>query len=98
MTTEPQQELFPQQAPASLLPRKIYIIVVEDGHADVDVIPYYGREEAIAQARKLVNDYCRYPEDIEESLTVRMAQQGWIYYCVYSGDGDSVRVIEETIR
>jgi hypothetical protein len=92
-----QQELFPE-APAKLLPRLIYLVIINDRHAEPEAIPFYNKDEAIEYARSYVISTNSHHGDIEEGLTESMKKAGWLYYCLYSCESDSVWVIEEKIR
>jgi len=96
--TSNQLELFPQEAPAKLLPRSIYLVIIEDRHCDVGVIPFYDKEDAIVYARKEARQYCRHIDDLDETLSPFAAKAGYIYTATYSCEGDGIAVREETIR
>lgn len=70
----------------------IYIIVTEDSGTDVEVKPFRDKEEAIAEARRMAKEYCRFPEDYTESVI-----DGWLFYVKYSCEGDKVTVREEEL-
>jgi len=93
-----QSELFPQEAPAKLLPRSIYLVIINDRHWDTEVIPFYDKEEALAYARKEVQKSCRNIEDLDETLHPQAAKAGYLYVGIYSCEGDNISVREETIR
>lgn len=65
---------------------KLYVVVCEDRHTDVLVKVYSTPEKAIASAKEFVEESGD-PKDIEESNV-----EGWLYSCVYSCEGDCVRV------
>jgi hypothetical protein len=72
----------------------IWIVVIEDRHADVDVLPFSTMPAAIEQARREVRD-ARDMEEIE--LTDSMAADGWVLLIEYGLEGDSVRVVEREL-
>jgi hypothetical protein len=79
----------------------VYIVVVEDRHANAEVIPFTSEQEAIAFAGMEVDANARHPEDIEpedRTLNESMKRDGWVWYCRYSGEGDSVRVLRRELR
>ncbi|MCK5021479.1 MAG: hypothetical protein KAS32_30990 [Candidatus Peribacteraceae bacterium] len=45
---------------------KIYIIVTEDRHTDVEVKPYRDKDAAVEEAKRMAKEYCRFTEDYEE--------------------------------
>ena len=72
---------------------EIYIVVVEDRHSNVGVIPFYNREAAIDRAREIAKGYCSFLEDYEENN-----YGGFIFHATYSCEGDSVSVSPVVIR
>lgn len=72
---------------------KIYLVITEDRHTDIDVEPFVDSGEAIAFAKEQVGELNRRPEDIQEQQI-----DGWLYYCEYSVESDSVRVIEKELN
>ena len=68
---------------------KIYLVNTEDRHADTTVEPFYNADKAVAEAKRLAKEYCRWDEDYEESYI-----DGWLFYANYSCEGDCVRVVE----
>jgi hypothetical protein len=74
----------------------VYIVIIEDRHADTDVEPFSSEELAILRAGELAASYMRdpvEPDDIEYGLNEAMVRDGWVWYCRYSCEGDSVRVL-----
>ena len=79
----------------------IYIVITEDRHADTEVAPFTDQAAAIAHAGQQVEDCARHPEDIameDRGLNAAMIADGWVWYCRYSGEGDSVRVVRRDLR
>ena len=79
----------------------IYLVITEDRHADTEVTPFTDEAEAIAFAGQQVTDYARHPESIgpeDRELNDAMRRDGWLWYCRYSAEGDSVRVIRRELR
>ena len=79
----------------------IYIVITEDRHADTEVTPFAGEAEALAFAEQEVEGSARHPESIgpeDRELNDAMRKDGWLWYCRYSGEGDSVRVIRRELR
>lgn len=79
----------------------IYIVVWEDRHADVEVTPFFFKKDALVYAKKeageMIERYGR-GEGTTEELTDPMEKEGWVYYCCYSNEGDSIRVIERKLQ
>jgi len=71
---------------------KIYLVIIEDRHTDVDVIPFLDEKMAVDYAKAAALAYCHDPEDFEEEDI-----EGWLYYARYSSEGDCVRVIESEV-
>ena len=69
---------------------KIYVIVVEERHTDVEVKVYADALLAVEEARGLAKSYCRYEEDYEESDV-----KGWLFHAQYSCESDSVVTVVE---
>ena len=69
---------------------KIYILIVEDRHADVGVTVYVNKERAIADAREVAQEEAKHynTEPREEEI------DGWLYYATFYREGDSVHVIK----
>ena len=70
---------------------KIYLVIHEDRHTDVEVEAFSDKEKSIEYARKRAKSCVHedYLEDYQESDIL-----GWLFFASYSGVGDSVRVIE----
>ncbi len=76
----------------------VYVVVHEDRHTDVGVTVFAAADAAIAYARDQARECARDPEDIEEELNGAMRADGWLYYCRYSSESDSIRVVERSIQ
>jgi hypothetical protein len=73
---------------------EIYIAICCDRHADDDIQVFTKPKIAIQYAKDFV------PEGydlIEQKLTERMEQSGWIYLANYGVEGDHVRVEISTL-
>ena len=78
---------------------KIYVVLIEDRHADVDIELYADRLEAIKRSTELAKRYSRRSEDIEvRPLNDAMKQLGWIRHISYSCESDYVTVIERDVN
>lgn len=79
----------------------IYLVITEDRHADTEVTPFADEAQALAFAGQEVEGNARHPESIEpgdRELTGGMRESGWLWYCCYSTEGDSVRVVRRELR
>ena len=70
----------------------IYLVIVDDTHAEIEVIPYYNKQEAIDYAMEIAEENCLNVFDLEID-----AIEGWIFFCKYSSES-SVHVIEKEIE
>jgi uncharacterized protein (UPF0333 family) len=77
--------------------KTIYVIVINDKREDTDVLLFSSADEAINKAKDIVQENARYPEDINETLTESMKEDGWIYCGQYSYGGDHVFVMPRNI-
>jgi len=77
----------------------IWIVLVEDRHADVDALPFSSEERAIGEARAQVEGNARHPESIkwDAQMTTAARRDGWVFYVPYSEEGDHVRVVKRTM-
>ena len=75
----------------------IYLLIIEDRHSDVEVLPYSTEDAARAAIVKAVRDYANHPEDIVWELTDDMIAAGWVANVYYSDEGDSMRVVRRKI-
>ena len=73
----------------------MFIVIIEDRHVDVKVIPFSERSlgPAIREARRIAKDRCNHVDDYrEESL------EGSVFCARFSCEGDCVRIVEERVR
>lgn len=73
---------------------KIYNVIIEDRHSDVEVESYGNKIQAIARAKYLANKYCTHREDYKEHDYVKE----WLFFVEYSCESDSVRVVETELK
>lgn len=71
---------------------KVYVAMICDRHADPEPYVFSTPEAAIEYARSEAHEYAHSAEDVEES-----AIDGWLYHATYSGEGDSVWVVEKEL-
>jgi len=76
-----------------LLPIKIYVAMICDRHTDPEPHLFSTPEAAIDFARGEAQHNARSNEDVEEHA----APEGWLYYATYSGESDSVWVLEKAL-
>lgn len=81
---------------------KIFIIITEDKHTDVDVTPHYEKDAAIAAAKEWLGSIIEevaennYEEDGEQELNEGMIGDGWVWLFNY---GEScIRVVERELK
>jgi hypothetical protein len=67
---------------------KIYIAVCCNRHTDDDIKLFTTAEAAIVYCQNFIRDQEARPCDVEE----QDVSENWIYYCLYTAEGDSVRV------
>jgi hypothetical protein len=72
---------------------KIYIAMICDRHTDPEAYPFSTAEAAILYARNEAEAYAYDADDIEEEQV-----DGWLYHARYSGEGDSVWVVEKDLN
>ena len=72
---------------------KVYVVVLEDRHIDIQVEVFKDRGEAIAEAKRQAKDGCRYGEDYKEHN-----YDGWEFHADFSCEGDCVFVKEVELR
>lgn len=73
---------------------KVYIVLWSDRHADTTVHPFSIADKAIEFAKRKALECDRFGE-LEEWTPEQLARApGWLYYGLYSCEGDSLRVVE----
>lgn len=86
----------------------LYVVIVEDRHADVQVSVWTDESAATNEAHRialengtppdrLTVEAFRQLDEMNEPLTHEMRVDGWTYSEVYSVEGDSVRVQRVTL-
>lgn len=71
----------------------VWIVLVEDRHADVEAFPFSSEEMAFTYARDEVPDDARDGEELNDA----MRRSGWALYLPYGSEGDHVRVVKRTM-
>jgi hypothetical protein len=81
----------------------VWIVIDEDRHEDVEVLPFSTEQSANAAARERAGDMTLpdgvSPDQVdhvpgEQELTQDQLKAGWVLCLVYSIEGDSVRVVK----
>ncbi len=73
---------------------KVYLSFIDDRHSDTDATVFFSKEKAIEHAKQQAKEFAeRNGEEVEEDSI-----PGWLYYAVYSSEGDSVWVREKDIQ
>lgn len=76
----------------------IYIVIVEDRHTDVDVVPFTDISPALVCAESAMLSIVAHPENIEwGGLTDQMRDDGWVWLATYGEESDCVRVVRRTL-
>lgn len=78
---------------------KIFQVMVDDRHTDTEAIPFSTSEKALAYAKQLFEAYCDEqdePDDNEE-MGIQPTSGGWLFYAVYSTEGDCIWVVEQEL-
>lgn len=73
---------------------KIYIAMLNDRHTDAEPFPCSTPERAIERARALAVENSR---DGGASIDDSETPSGWLYYAIYSEEGDCVWVIAKDL-
>lgn len=73
---------------------KIYVAMICDRHTDPEPEVFSTPEAAIEYARTQAQEGARYEDAFQEEET----PDGWLYYAIYSMEGDSVWVIEKELH
>ena len=74
----------------------IWIVLIEDRHADVEALPFSSEERAIGAARASWT-WTADEGLADEKLTDSMRKDGWVFFLPYGSEGDCVRVVKRTM-
>lgn len=72
---------------------KVYLAIVEDRHIDTEVEVFVDSHSAVSFAREVATNSCADPSEMYEEEIAE-----WLFYIVYSNEGDSVRVVEREVK
>lgn len=68
----------------------VYVVMLNDRHTDIKPVRvFYDGRAAILFAKEYIRTWQGDESQIDESFT----PEGWLYYGVYSGEGDCVYVV-----
>lgn len=77
---------------------KIFQVMVEDRHTDVEALPFTTADAAIEYARNLYKtEYAHPAYDNDDEIGELPPPDGWLYYVRCSHEGDSIWVIEQQL-
>ena len=71
----------------------IYLVVIQDRHAETEVKAFFDRSEAIKFARDCAIELASREQDYKE-----LEIDGWEFFAKYSPDGDHIRVLKREIH
>jgi hypothetical protein len=74
----------------------IYVVIFEDRHVDVEVEAFHDKEKAIAHARKIAKDWCKFEEFYEEHH--EKVGSDALFHATYSSEGDQISVVEVRVQ
>lgn len=70
----------------------MFVVIIEDRHADVEVELWTSKAKAVARAHQLANGNATHPEQIEAQTA------DWcVLYLRYSYEGDCITVVEREV-
>lgn len=75
--------------------RKVYVVIVNDRHADSDARVYADKVDAQAYAIDKAREYATFDSDVKARDFGK--DQGWVLCVEYSPEGDHVIVIERNL-
>lgn len=71
---------------------KVYLVIFEDRHCDVQVEVYANTRAAEDAALRIAAEYDFTPEEPDEPV------EGWMFHATLSGEGDRVRVQQAEVK
>jgi hypothetical protein len=71
----------------------IWIVLIEDRHAEPDVLAFSSEERAVGYSRARTG----HDGVPAEELTDRMREDGWVLVIPYGTEGDRFRVVRRTL-
>jgi hypothetical protein len=76
---------------------KIYIVIIENHHADTDAMPFLTEAAAISYAKQIALEYCRNEDDYAKGIRNSTIKDGWLWRANYACEGDNIRIIERDV-
>jgi len=73
--------------------KTVYVVIIEDRHADTDVEVWQDKEAAISRARAFAQARCKHSEYYSEENIAE-----WLFFAKYSTEGDCTRVVERELQ
>lgn len=73
----------------------VWIVLIEDRHADVEALPFSTENAARRYAWDAAGANASSPSDVgwEADLTPAMVRAGWVMFLPYGSESDCVRVV-----
>jgi hypothetical protein len=75
------------------VPKPVYVIIINDRHADINAEVWSDEAKAKARARQLAKAYARSPADIDEQKIA-----DWVLHLSYSCEGDAITVLRKELQ
>jgi len=76
---------------------QVYVVLIEDRHADVEVHVFRTADAAVAYAEFMwnanIDDDGRLNPDLDMMTPDELQRAGWLFYRCYSVEGDCVRAM-----
>ena len=70
--------------------------MVDDRHTDAEAIPFSTVEKALEYAQKLYEFYID-GKTLYNEMGVQDTPDSWLYYAIYSTEGDCIWVVEQEL-
>lgn len=75
---------------------QIFQVMVDDRHTDTEALPFLNAHTAVDYAKRLY--HARLGDDeLEEDMGEQEPPEGWLYYAVYSTEGDCIWVVPQEL-
>jgi len=76
----------------------VWIVLVEDRHADVNALPFTSEAAALEAAHAEAEANARDPQDVHEAELIQAAiRDGWVLLLEYGTEGGCVRVVKRQL-
>jgi len=77
---------------------KIYIVMHQDRHTDVEATVFESKLDAIARAKEIEAEYNVDYNDEDLGVDDNAIKAGWLYSCTFNHESDCVWVIESELN